>query len=317
MKTFGWLLGLILMVGVLSACAGGQGPAEGMTNETASAETEHSQQDDAIIDTDARIASMSIHMTNNLLALGITPAGSVIGGGVQDFLPHVKNQLEGVEKLGVIKNPNLEAVVSLKPDYIFTDSFFGAETVDSLEKIAPVISTNLDKGTWRDQLLETSSHFALEDKAQSFIEEYDAKAKRVGELIHEELGYDAKVMAVRVTAKNIRVQSTGRPLGPILYDDLKLTPPKLAEDISKAEPYAAISVEVLPESDADAIILMVNNDEDARKAFATLENNPLWSHVKAVKNDHVYAVDGQKWLDYSSLGQSMALDNAEELFTNK
>lgn len=43
---------------------------------------------------DHKIASMSIHLTNDLLALGVTPAGSVVGGELKDFLPHVKNQLK-------------------------------------------------------------------------------------------------------------------------------------------------------------------------------------------------------------------------------
>ncbi|WP_268896073.1 hypothetical protein [Paenibacillus glycinis] len=34
-------------------------------------------------------------------------------------------------------------------------------------------------------------------------------------------------------------------------------------------------------------------------------------NLKAVKNKHVYVLDGQKWLDSSSTGQSMALDDAK------
>ncbi len=49
-----------------------------------------------------KIASMSIHLTNNLLALGITPVGSVIGGDLKDFLPHAKEQLKDTKKLGVV-----------------------------------------------------------------------------------------------------------------------------------------------------------------------------------------------------------------------
>ena len=37
---------------------------------------------------------MSIHLTNDLLALGITPVGSVIGGDLKDFLPHAKEKLK-------------------------------------------------------------------------------------------------------------------------------------------------------------------------------------------------------------------------------
>lgn len=49
---------------------------------------------------DHKIASMSIHLTNDLLALGVTPAGSVVGGELKDFLPHVKDQLKDTKKLG-------------------------------------------------------------------------------------------------------------------------------------------------------------------------------------------------------------------------
>lgn len=68
-----------------------------------------------------KIASLSIHLTNDLLALGITPVGSVVGGELNDFLPHVKNRLKNSTKLGPAKDPDMEAVIALDPSVIYID----------------------------------------------------------------------------------------------------------------------------------------------------------------------------------------------------
>lgn len=47
-----------------------------------------------------KIASLSIHLTNDLLALGIKQAGSVVGGDLKDFLPHAKKATEWYEEAG-------------------------------------------------------------------------------------------------------------------------------------------------------------------------------------------------------------------------
>lgn len=79
---------LLLFIMLLVAC--GQTGETTADVETSSAGedavvTENGNETEAdegepMVDPDSVIASMSIHMTNNLLALGIKPAGSAIGG---------------------------------------------------------------------------------------------------------------------------------------------------------------------------------------------------------------------------------------------
>lgn len=304
---------LLLTISVLSACGQGQEANPSNSNSTEAAVTATS--DILVHDPDARIASMSIHITNNLLALGIKPAGSVVGGDVKDFLPHVADQLEGVVKLGVVADPDMEAVLGLKPDYIYIDKVYSGEELAKFEKIAPTIVIDMDSGTWQDHLKIVASHAGREKVAESFIQAYDEKAERVGELIRKELGADAKVMAIRMTAKELRVMGTRRPLGPIMFEDLKLNMAHGVEKISPTEPYEVISKEVLPDFDADAIFVIISKGNEAKNNFDELEKNAVWQNLKAVKNNQVYVLDGQKWLDYSSLGHDMALDDAEKLFS--
>lgn len=316
----------LLLTAALSACAASNGnitptptAASNATDAGNEQQTQNNEQQaqegESAIAADAVIASLSIHITNNLLAIGIKPAGSAIGGGVGDFLPHVASMLEGTAKLGKVTDPNMEAVLELEPDYIFTDTHFGGETVASLEKIAPVIAMDSDIGSWKEHLLETASLFDRKQQAEQFIEQYEQQAENVKQLISSELGENPKVVAVRVTGKELRAQSMNRPVGPILYEDLALQPVDALKDIAEGEPYAVISREILPELDPDAIFLIVNNDDDAKRSYDELQGNAVWKNLRAVKNDHVYVLDGQTWLDYSALGQKMALDDAEKLFT--
>jgi iron complex transport system substrate-binding protein len=299
-----WLTLFALASLTLTAVGCGSQPA-------APAQTPAAAQTDKPAAKDPKIASMSIHLTNHLLALGVKPVGSVIGGDVKDFLPHVKDRLAGVQKLGVVTDPDMEAVLALKPDTILIDEKYSAADKAKYEKIAKTESFNLDDGTWRDTLKKVAKLLSKDAQAEAFIKDYDAEAERIRKLMADKLGPDAKAMAIRVTAKELRVMGMQRPVGPLMFDDLKLKPAKGVEKINKA--YEVISQEVLPDFDADAIFVIVNKDGEAEKVFKQLEANPLWLGLKAVKNKHVYVVEGNPWLDYSSLGHKLALDNVEKL----
>jgi iron complex transport system substrate-binding protein len=293
----------IISVIVLSACGQqSKAPEQGVTangENTAGKEV--------------RIASLSIHLTNNLLALGIIPVGSVVGGDLKTFLPHVADLLTNTKPLGNASDPDMEALLAVKPDVIYVDQQF-AGTVSKYEKIAKTVVFNLDEGTWRDHLRRIGKLVNREQQAEDFIKDNMAQAERVKKLIHAKIG-DGTVMAVRVTAKELRVFGMRRPMGPILFKDLGLKPAKGVEKISKDKSYDVISQEVLPDYDADAIFIVVNNQDGAQKLYQQLQNSPIWQGLKAVKANHVYLIPDQPWLDYSAMGNKMSLDYAEKIFS--
>ncbi|PFO05023.1 iron-hydroxamate ABC transporter substrate-binding protein [Bacillus sp. AFS076308] len=301
-KKFTLLFGTILLL-LLSAC--GQNAA----NEAKSTNEEK------VADKETRIASLSIHLTNDLLALGIKPVGSVVGGELKDFLPHVKAQLKDTKQLGPAKDPDMEALLELSPSVIYLDKEFGDQDLSKYEKIASTKVFNLDEGTWRDHLRSIGKLVNREEKAEQFIADYENQVKEVRTLIKNKLGEDSKVMAIRVTAKELRVFSTKRPMGPILFEDLGLKPANGIEELDSNQPYEVISQEVLPDFDADAIFVVVNSDDEAQTAFNQLQESPIWKGLKAVKGNHVYVIPDQPWLDYSALGNKMAMDEAKEIFS--
>ncbi|MGF9697434.1 iron-hydroxamate ABC transporter substrate-binding protein [Paenibacillus sp. MABNR03] len=299
----------LCLIFVLAAC-GNANPS----GSSSAGSTSTEQEGNSPASGEQRIASMSIHLTNDLLALGITPVGSVIGGEAKGFLSHVADQLQNTTPLGPVKDPDMEALLALKPDVIYLDEEFSGDDIAKFEKIAPVHVFNLDDGTWRDHLKAIGKLVNREKEAEQYIQDYATETDEVKSLIHDEIG-DGTVMAIRVTAKELRVFSTRRPMGPILYDDLGLTPAKGIADIDSSKPYQVISREILPDFDADAIFVVVNSDEEAENMFKELQDNPIWQGLKAVKAGHVYTIGAQPWLDYSAIGNKMALDDAKEMFT--
>lgn len=259
-----------------------------------------------------KIASLSIHLTNNLLALGIQPAGSVVGGKAGDFLPHVADQLKGTEKLGEAKDVNMEALLALEPDLILVDKEFAGQDLAKYEDIASVEVIDLDQGTWRNHLTALGKLLDHESEASTFIKKYDEQSQTLKAELPDAI-QSGTAMAIRINAKELRVFTTARPLGPILFDDLGLKPAKGIEQLDSNQPYEVISQEVLPDFDADTLFVVVDAEDDAQQAFKEIQKSAIWQGLKAVKQDQVFLIKEQPWLDYSSIGNKMALDETETL----
>ncbi|WP_041613772.1 ABC transporter substrate-binding protein [Paenibacillus sp. JDR-2] len=307
------MLLLMALVIVLSACGQNNNKTSGNNGAASPAAEQSGGSGAAATDAVPKIASLSIHVTNDLLALDITAAGSVMGGKAKDFLSHVADRLKNTEKLGVAKEVDMEALLQLEPDIIYADEEFAGQDTSKLEAIAPVKMFNLDEGTWRDHLKKLAADLGREQKAEQFIADYEEQVKRVKSLIQAKLGDNPKAMAIRVTPKELRVFGTPRPLGPILFDDLGFQPASGVEKINSS-PYEVISQEVLPDFDADVIFVVVNEEADAKKVYDEMQSSPIWKGLKAVKNGNVYVIGEQPWLDYSAIGNKMALDEAEAFF---
>jgi iron complex transport system substrate-binding protein len=308
------LLGMASML-VLSACGqaasqSAMAPKSNVAASTTPATTAPAtgKPTEDTVTKDPRIASISIFLTSDLLALGISPVGSA----TSDYLPTVPERFKNTKFLGFTKDPDMEALLALKPDAIYIDAeFAGKQGLAKYEKIAKTHVINLDEGTWRDHLKAIGKLVNREQKAEDFIKDYEAQTERVKALIHNKIG-DGTVMAVRISAKNLRVYGMGRPLGPILFNDLGLKPAKGVEKITKN--FEVISQEVFPDYDADAIFVLVGFEEGNDKVYEQLKNNPIWQGLKAVKANKVYMITEQPWLDYSALGNKLALDSLEKLF---
>ena len=83
----------------------------------------------------------------------------------------------------------------------------------------------------------------------------------------------------------------------------------------------SVSMEVLPEYDADHLIVQLDDDKnpEIKKKFEEMLATSLWKNLKAVKNDHVYMVGGKEWLNLgmSPLADEYVIDDIVAVFEEK
>jgi len=292
-------IAVLLVVSVCAACSG-----KGNVTEEKGASPGTKEK---------RIVSVSIVHTSNLLALGIKPYGAVTQAG-KDFLPHVADLLEGTVNLGSSQDPNLEAVVEASPDLIIAQDELTKDK-SQLEKIAPVYSLPAFGAlSWREQLVQLGEATGRQKEADDFLSKYDSKLLEVKDKIKQVVGDDT-VMVIRVMPKEIRLYGMDRSYGSLLYQDLGLRPVPGIEKLPEGP--QAISREVLPEYDADRMLLEVSKTSDGQQLYEELQSSAIWKNLKAVKNGNVMMIDQQPWLDYSAMGMMKSLELAESLFTTK
>ncbi|OWA33293.1 hypothetical protein B9G55_21675 [Saccharibacillus sp. O16] len=240
-----------------------------------------------------RIASLDYRLTDFLLALGLKPHATVTypGGGMPPYLD--ASALEGVQSLG--DEPNLEAVLKSSPDVILGRKA-QADLYDQLTDIAPTIISDSPSKDWKQELKSYGTMFGREQQAEEWLKAYDAEAEQAKAEIAKVVPKGSTFLYVRIMPKEVRVHGPKQALSAVLYDDLGLTP---AKGVEKLDDVVPISLEVLPDYDADYIFIetgapSADGDKDAQDNRSRIEQTSVWKNLKAVKAGHVY--DMPQWI---------------------
>jgi iron complex transport system substrate-binding protein len=227
---------------------------------------------------------------DHLLTLGVKPCGAAHGPGGSGFPEHLAGQLEGVKYVGGTLEVNLETVALLNPDLIIAmhPAHTSGEFVTKFDPIAPTVYLNEPWADWRKTLEQMGVILGKQEQATARLAEFDsllAEAKtRLGGVVGDE-----KVLFLRVLQQEIRIYGTASPTGDILYNGLGLTP---STAVPTGEPARSISLELIPELDADHIFLLDQTED----GMAKIKESPLWQKIPAVQQGNIYPVDVKIWV---------------------
>lgn len=247
----------------------------------------------------------------DLLALGITPYA--VAPAWNGFTPYLDEMLtsKGIKKLeGAGLAMNLEEVVGVEPDVIVGS--FDEKTYEQMKKIAPTLSFQFED--WTKVLPKLGTFFGKEAEAQKIMDEYNQNAVKAKEKLAQTLG-DKTVMYFRISEKQYFFLGYGGEesttnLSRIFYRDLGLN---LPEKLKSGEDWInEMSVEILPEINPDYIFLELYEGEaaGADKKLEELKQSAIWRGLNAVKNDHVFVVDGNLWVQSDGpIGNTKVLDD--------
>lgn len=256
------------------------------------------------------------------IAAGLSP----IATAVSDLLDHMAEQVAQAEQIGLTGEPNLEQVLSLKPDLIVGLDLNQVTHAQATE-IAPTLMFSLDhSGQWKDGFHQFAQALGRHQTAQQVMTEY---VSRVADL-RAELDVSSafpidkdwrslQISVVRVYPDTISLYLRDSFSGTVLQDVGLSRPP--AQDVGADEARILfhnpiqnrISRELLEQADGDVIFLWTGESTaeatvTARHELEELQKDPLWRQLKAVQAGHVYIVPSY-WIGSGPIAANAILDD--------
>lgn len=240
---------------------------------------------------------------------------SVVGTANSDaydytkFPSYLEDVLKGAKILGYSMQDtmDIEGILELDPDLIIISSV-QEKMYDQLKEIAPTVMIQLAQTDWKEDVKSFAELMNKTEKANNWLEDYEAKAKEVGKSIRKTYGEDTTYLAMLASGGQLYVFDAAG-IGSILYEDMGLEKPEnmpTQENIS----LPVISYEGLADIDAD-YLFVVGTDSD----FEALHQNSVYKNMRAVKDGHVVELPSSPYFNmgYSCIGRQMFLDEVVSL----
>jgi iron complex transport system substrate-binding protein len=332
-----WIAAIMLgiMLTLITACGGGnaQEPSPSSSassgeeasqsaengqdngNEAAQERTVASEKGDIVIPANPkRVIGLSVVYPEFLYALGITPVA--VQNYHDDFPAYLAEPFKDTIKMGIAKTPDFEALLAADPDVILAPAWWSEKDYDQLKQIAPTVLLP-SREDWKDELKDIAAVFGKEAEAEKVIADLKVKEEEAAKKLDELVG-DETVLYMRVMAKEIVLHGENLSRGSLVHKQLGLKP---LENFPQSEAALSISLEVLPEYNADHLIVQLDdeNNEAVKQHFNEMLDSALWKSMKAVQKDQIYMVGGKEWFNVgmAPLADSYAIDAIVKAFSEK
>ncbi|WP_171056432.1 ABC transporter substrate-binding protein [Paenibacillus sinopodophylli] len=251
-----------------------------------------------------------------LLALGVQPIGAPSYEVAPDY--YLSNYPDKINIVGDYP-PNYEAIADLNPDLILAADYIDTEVYEQLAKIAPTATFLWQGQDIYDQLKQVAGIVGKTAEADEWIKTHHEKAEKAKLEVQQSVQPDETVSILWIYKDSFQVVGN-RNVGHVIYDLLGIKPlPAIQQKIDEGKKEFVytdkLSLEVLPEYDADHLIVMVSDVEaGSEENYKIMQESAIWKGLQAVKNNKVHEVPYDKWWSYTVLASDGLLKDSVELF---
>lgn len=251
--------------------------------------------------TPKRIVTLYQGATDVAVALGVTPVGVVDSWVEQPMYKYLRDDLKGVQHVGVETQPNLEEIAKLKPDLIIASKLRHEKVYEKLSKIAPTV-THETVFKYKDTVELMGKAMNKEEKADQLLADWDKRITDFKEKISNKLGdeWPIEVSVLNFRTDHARIYVTGFA-GDILKELGFVRPASQQKAAEEGNVVLKLtSKESIPSMNAD-VFFTFNADghnadvEAIKKTYEEWTSHPLWKNLDAVQNDRAYIVDDVAW----------------------
>lgn len=304
------IFAFILAISLLAACSNSNekdrsSEDKGSNEEERSVTIKDAMGKQTIEGTPENIVALEWTYAENLLSLGIQPAGVADLDGFHQWVNIEKEFDKNVKDVGTRQEPNLEAISRLDPDLIIAVKFRHEQYLDKLKKIAPVVTfapygKEASKNHFQNMINKYKTLAKIvgkQDKAKQSIADMnkyiDKQKQRVADA---DLKSEKYVATQAFTAQNtptIRIFTDNSMVAQVMS---KLGFKNAFEtDKTETYGYTQAGVEALQTfQDKKLQFLYIVQNED--NIFENqLKGNPVWENLSFVKNDNTHKLPGDTW----------------------
>ncbi|MFI6159421.1 ABC transporter substrate-binding protein [Micromonospora haikouensis] len=282
----------------LTACGESDPVADTATGQTR--EITHAMGTTKVPAEPKRVVVLDTDKIDTALSLGVTPVGAATAGEARSWPTYFgEEKLTGIKEVGVLTEPDLEAINALKPDLILGSKFRQEKFYDELAAIAPTVFTEKVGITWKENFLLDGQALGKEQQAKDLLAAYEKRAKDFGAKLGD--AADRTVSIVRFIPGAIRVYGPDSFSG-IVVGDTGLGRPERQQLAGKEDKrFDLVSAERVNEVDADVIFVTAYGEKAAAEQ-ATVTGGTLWKGLSAVKADRAHVVSDETWMTGIGVG---------------
>ena len=303
--------GLVLALALALPACGASGD-EGTTTESRAAAdhafprtVEHAMGSTELRERPERVVVLDTGELDTTLALGVLPVGAVTTGASDGFLSYLAEDAAGVEPVGTVAEPDLEAIAALQPDLILSNRTRHEAIYEQLAQIAPTVFAERVGVVWKENFLLDAEALGLEARAEASLDEYQAMASALGEELGDPAG--TTVSALRFVDGTVRVYTRESFIGTVLAD-IGLDQPALPT--GQVPTFAELAAEEVTRADADVVLYSSFGSADASGEDGVVAG-PLWPRLGAVADGRAHAVEDDVF--FTGIGLRAATLQLEEL----
>lgn len=266
---------------------------------------EHVMGETCIPNNPQRVVTLWISTLRTTLALSIKPVASTYIPG-EPFPAHLKGQIDDVEYIGTLAEPNLEKILQLKPDLILANTRL-QNIYQLLSDMAPTVVLKLPSPPlpWQQHLEDVAKILDKEKVSEQLVDEYWRRIEKLKLALGTRRSLQVSVATIS-PPYGIFIYGQQHPVSAVLNDIGLQRPLSQRGDFFTID---NISQERLSDIDGDVIFLSYRGGKAAKEVLEKLQQKPLWRQLKAVQQNQVYIVDAAHWYGFDVLAMNAVIDD--------
>lgn len=256
-----------------------------------------------------RIVTLDEGALDTVLALGLKPVGSLAARGGTELPNYLQSIAKDVAIVGTTREPNLEAILSQRPDLILAPPGLEKRVYDILSKMAPTVVSDVPvTAPWAERNALYAKALGKEAEMAERVAQVEARIAALRERI--EPGQSFSI--VRWNPQGPLAMSSHLITGQILTQ-LGLQSTQVASELGERPHSDILSLENLGSVDADWMFIATLNAQ-GEATLAAARQQPAFNRLNAVRNDRAVTVDGQVWSSGTGvLAAERILDDVERI----